>query len=146
MTILRLPTHLRDRCTSIARAALPNEACALVAGHVSDIDVVVTQILPVRNALASPTSFALDGKAMIATEQRIDEAGETLVGILHSHPTSEALPSAKDLGDAQRYDPSSVFVQLIVSMQGFAPTLRAFRYGPTLEQTVQIAVETAAAP
>ena len=146
MTILRLPAELRDRCAAIARASLPNEACALVAGRISDGITTITAIHPIPNVHASPTSFALDGAAMIAAEERIDEAGELLLGVMHSHPTSEAVPSERDLADALVYDPASTFVQLIVSLQGFAPTLHAFTYGPSRNETVQIALETTGRP
>ena len=65
---------------------------------------------------------------MLNVEREIDEAGLVVVGVMHSHPTSEATPSATDLADARVYDPQAVFVQVIVSMQGFAPTIRAWRY------------------
>lgn len=147
MCILRLPIELRERCTGLARAALPNEACALVAGHVETdrdgepVAYVATGIHPVANELASPSAFALDGRGMLDAETRIDELGQQVIGVLHSHPTSQAFPSTHDLADAERYDPHSAFVQLIVSMQGFSPTLRAFRYGGRDGSTVELVLE-----
>ncbi len=80
------------------------------------------------NSLASPTAFALDGAEMIAAEDRVDAAGDELIGVWHSHPTSEAVPSATDLADAAIYDPNATLLQVLVSMQGFAPQVRAYRY------------------
>ena len=90
--------------------------------------MIVTGIHPVLNELASPTAFALDGQSMIDAEEMIDASGREVVGVMHSHPTSEAAPSERDVHDAARYDPAGTLVHLIVSMQGFAPTIRAFRY------------------
>lgn len=119
---------------AVARAALPHESCGLVSGHVDfaglDGDVAILALHPVANAARSPTSFSLDGHQMIAAEEAIERAGHVLIGVMHSHPTSAALPSARDLADARVYDPNSNLVHLIVSMQGFVPTLRAFRYDP----------------
>lgn len=73
----------------------------------------------------------MDGQSMIDAEEAIETSGRQVVGVMHSHPTSEAAPSARDVRDAAVYDPAGTFVHLIVSMQGFAPVIRAFRYaGP----------------
>lgn len=127
----------------MARSALPWEACGLVAGPVGPSpnsegrdgedageDLRVEAFHSVANALRSPTSFALDGEEMMAAERAIDAAGQTLVGVWHSHPTSAAAPSPHDLNDAHGYDPNAELVQVIVSMQGFSPSVRAFRYDP----------------
>ncbi len=119
----------------MARAALPNEACALLAGQkdrpldaVASDDIVLVAVHPVANSMQSPTLFVMDGQAMITAEDEIDLAGQTLIGVLHSHPTSSAVPSPRDLADARNYDPNAELLQIIVSMQGFSPALRAFRY------------------
>lgn len=88
----------------------------------------------------------MDGLGMISAEQSIDENGDELVGVLHSHPTSQAYPSATDVHDASAYDPAHVYVQLIVSLQGFAPTLRAFRYGASEAETIEFVFESVEAP
>lgn len=139
-----MPVELRDRCVAVARAALPNEACALIAGREEVAELGHSAILratgihPVANALASPTAFSLDGAGMIAAETRIDEQGERVIGVMHSHPTSQAYPSVRDLADAEKYDPHAAFVHLIVSMQGFTPTLRAFRYVNATDDPVEL--------
>ena len=114
----------------MARAALPNEACGLIGGTTTDGGWHAASVHPVKNTLASPTAFALDGAAMIDAENRIDDAGNELLGVWHSHPSAEAVPSPTDLADAARYDPHGVLLQVLVSMQGFAPQVRAYRYGP----------------
>ena len=65
---------------------------------------------------------------MIAAEKRICEDGHEVIGVWHSHPTSPPVPSETDLGDAAVYDPSGCFVQVLVSMQGFAPQVKAYSY------------------
>jgi proteasome lid subunit RPN8/RPN11 len=119
----------------MARAALPHEACALVSGRIDppanggdDEAIVALAVHSVANSLRSPTAFALDGEEMMAAGDLIDAAGQTLIGVMHSHPTSAAAPSRRDLADANNYDPNANLVQIIVSMQGFVPSVRAFRY------------------
>jgi proteasome lid subunit RPN8/RPN11 len=114
---------------SIARASLPNEACGLLAGRLESSGlVVVSAVIPVENSLRSPTAFALDGDGMIRAEEAIDATSDKLIGVMHSHPSSEAVASARDLADATTYDPGAHLIHVIVSMQGFSPTLRAYRY------------------
>lgn len=131
----------------MARAALPDEACGLVAAHrpadwTDRSPIVVSRAVPVVNSAARPDAFALDGASMIEAESAIDRNGEVVVGVFHSHPTGEAKPSTRDVTDAQRYDPVHELVQLIVSLQGFAPGLRAWRYGDTAEESVELRLVT----
>ena len=120
---------------------MPNEACGLIGGVRSvgqSSDERSTDpfgdiwearsVIPVKNAKMSPTTFALDGAEMIAAEERLDELGDEVIGVWHSHPTSQAIPSETDLSDAKQYDPNGVFVHVIVSMQGFAPIVSAYSY------------------
>lgn len=127
----------------MARAALPDEACGLVAAA-EPVDwtdaspIAVRRALPVVNAAAAPDVFVLDGAAMIEAETAIDRAGDVVVGVFHSHPTSQAAPSGRDVADALRYDPFHELVQLIVSLQGFAPTVRAWRFGESVIECVEL--------
>lgn len=131
---LALDLHdLFGQLIGMARAALPHEVCGLLVGP-APIDwdgsdpIVVSGVERVRNVANSPMRFVLDPESMLNAEREINEAGFVVVGVMHSHPTSEATPSTTDLADALVYDPQAVFVQVIVSMQGFAPTIRAWRY------------------
>ncbi len=133
MSKLLLSKELQARCIGIARAGLPHEACGLIGGtrpleDDSETTWQAESIHPVRNVKMSPTTFALDGQGMIEAENRIDDAGEEVIGVWHSHPSSPAVPSTIDIEDASIYDPFATFVHVIVSLQGFAPTVAAFSY------------------
>lgn len=128
--ICELAAGVHDRLIAIARAALPNEACGLLAGPAlpdAGAPVSVHAAWPVANALRSPHRFSLDGAGMLDAEDRIEAAGQTVIGVFHSHPTSQAVPSATDRADAERWDPQHRFVHALVSMQGFVPTIRIWR-------------------
>lgn len=140
-----LPDEVAGRAIGMARAGLPNEACGLVAGSAavdwagpSPIELV--SVVPVANALGAPDAFALDGQGMIDAEAAIDAAGHVPVGVYHSHPTSEARPSARDVADAGTYDPEHRFVHVIVSLQGFAPMVRVWRFGDSPEECSELEV------
>ncbi len=129
MSKLVLARELHDSLVAMSRASLPNEACGLVGGVATEHGWEARSVHPVKNSLASPTAFALDGAAMIDAETRIDDSGNEVIGVWHSHPTSAPVPSMVDLANAAVYDPNGVFLQLVVSMQGFAPVVRAYLYG-----------------
>lgn len=124
---------LRTTATAMSRSALPNEVCGLVVGPKlaqwgMDSTVHVTGFVRVRNAAGSPTRFELAAQSMLDAEGRILAAGDEVIGVIHSHPVSPAVPSTTDVSDARIYDPASIWLQLIVSMQGFAPNIRAWRF------------------
>lgn len=128
-----LADGLHGRLVAIARAALPNEACGLLAGPSLHGEagerVRVESVWPVENAHRSPHRFALDGAQMLEVEDRIESGGVRVIGVFHSHPTSQAVPSATDRADAASWDPQHRFVHVLVSMQGFVPTVRAWTLG-----------------
>ncbi|MEM9521533.1 MAG: M67 family metallopeptidase [Actinomycetota bacterium] len=104
------PSAVRD-LVAHCRAEVPNEACGYLVGAAPG---EVSRFVPIANAAASPTRFVLDPAGQLAAEQAVDAAGEQVVGIAHSHPAGEAVPSSIDIADAARYDPFGVFVHAIV--------------------------------
>ena len=95
------------------RSTLPNEGCGYLVG---DLDTGrIDRFMPIANAAASPTRFVFDPHEQLAAEMAIEAAGEQVMGIAHSHPTGEPVPSATDIADAAAYDPFGVFVHVIVS-------------------------------
>lgn len=94
-------------------AALPNEACGYLVGDPETGRV--DRFVPITNAAASPTRFRFDPHEQLAAEQAIDEAGEQVIGIAHSHPTGEPVPSAVDVADASRFDPFGTLLHVLVS-------------------------------
>ena len=102
-------TALIEHCV----AALPNEACGYLVGDpaVGRVD----RFVPITNAAASPTRFRFEPHEQLAAERTIDEAGEQVVGIAHSHPTGEPVPSAVDVADAAQFDPFGTLLHVLVS-------------------------------
>ena len=139
------PEPLRRHAIDVARATLPNEACGLLAAAepadwAAAAAVAVVDLVPVANSLASPSAFALDGKSMLDAEARIEADGRRSIGVYHSHPASEARPSVRDVDDAAAYDPDHMLLHLIASLQGFAPTVRAWRFGASVAECRELAI------
>ena len=118
-----LPESVVADLVAHCRSVLPNEGCGYLVGdpETGRID----RFVPITNAAASPTRFVLEPHAQLAAERAIDDAGEHVVGIAHSHPSGPNEPSATDIADAAQYDPLGVFIHVIVDpQQGSARVFR----------------------
>ena len=122
---LILPVAIAELVLAHARAELPNEACGLLSG--SAADGMVTTFHPARNAEASPLRYNVHPEDLVRITFAIDEAGEDLVAIFHSHTRSPAVPSPTDRRAAMY--PDAVHVLATLSDPGAPPqvALRAWR-------------------
>lgn len=119
--VVRFAPLAREQLITHCRSVLPNEACGYLVGDEEHVE----RFVPVRNAAASPSRFVLDVQEQLAAEHAIDAAGETIVGIAHSHPIGDNYPSPIDVEDARRFDPSGAWVHVVVSPA--VGSVRAFR-------------------
>jgi proteasome lid subunit RPN8/RPN11 len=119
-------------------ACLPEEACGLLGGGQG----VVRMVIPVLNGLRSRTRFHMDPQGQLSAMQRIEEEGEEIVGIYHSHPGGPPAPSGTDLGEAAY--PEAAY--LIWAPTGGAWNCRAFRIGPAGVAPLQIRIEAGETP
>ena len=105
-----------------ARAELPNEACGLLSGSLAD--ALASLFHPARNAEASPLRYNVDPDDLVRITFAIEDAGQDLVAIFHSHTRSPGVPSATDRRAAQYPD---VFYLLAALADPSAPPERALR-------------------
>jgi [CysO sulfur-carrier protein]-S-L-cysteine hydrolase len=121
---VRVPGALVDALIAHARAEAPVEACGLIVGT-GELAAggVPLRYVPCRNALASRSRFSVDLDDLYRVTVEADDAGQVLWGIAHSHPHSPAVPSATDRELALYPDA----VHLLVSLEGDAPDVRAWR-------------------
>ena len=112
-----------------AQAELPAECCGLLAGIIrrDGAEALVTHRYPLINELDSPTEFASEPRSMLAAMREVRAWGTEVLAVYHSHPTSEPIPSRKDL-DRHWLGPSVLAV--IVGLQGEEPEVRAWALGP----------------
>lgn len=116
---MKIPKALVDQMVEHARQDLPNECCGMVGGR----DGEATTVYSLENAEASPFRYSISPQDLFQTIRRIEEAGEELVAIYHSHTKSEAYPSQTDVNLAGWPDA----VYLIVSLRDpDSPELRGF--------------------
>ncbi|HZY44718.1 MAG TPA: M67 family metallopeptidase, partial [Anaerolineae bacterium] len=92
------------------------ERCGLLAGEAGEIN----RVLPVPNALRSPSAYRMDGPEFIEAMQTCDFDP---IGIYHSHISGPATPSATDIAEANY--PDSIY--FILSLDVSPPSVRGFK-------------------
>src|SRR5262249_58269771 len=98
----------------------PNECCGMLIGHADSIDEAV----PARNIAEHPaTRFLIDPRDHLDALREARRRGADVVGFYHSHPRSDAVPSATDRVEATY--PDCLF--LIVGLGCDPADLRMYR-------------------
>jgi [CysO sulfur-carrier protein]-S-L-cysteine hydrolase len=122
---LALPSSIAEEVMLHARAELPNEACGLLSGSLATGRA--TRFHPARNVEASPLRYNVHPEDLVRITFAIEDAGEELVAIFHSHTRSAAVPSATDRRTAMYPDPFYLLASLSDSEAPPARALRAWR-------------------
>ena len=135
---LTLPPAVADQLIAHARAELPNEACGLLSGSLATGRA--TRFHPARNVEASPLRYNVHPEDLVRITFEIEDAGEQLVAIFHSHTRSAAVPSATDRRTAMYPDPFYLLASLAHPDAPPASALRAWRIyrGQTFEVPLTI--------
>lgn len=116
---MRIAQSLIDDIVAHAREDDPNECCGMIGG----VDDEARTVYRAENAEASPLRYSIDAKEQFRLMKEIEEAGEELVGIYHSHTKSAAYPSQTDVNLAGWPDA----VYLIASLaESEAPHVKGF--------------------
>ena len=117
---MRLPPELAQELVAHAIRDLPNECCGLIAGRGGD----AVRVLPATNSEGSPFMYVMDPQEQLRMMDEIDDSGDDLLAVYHSHTRSAAYPSRTDVELA--FFPDTLY--LIVSIADRdAPEIRAFR-------------------
>lgn len=115
---MRIAESLVEEIVAHARHDVPNECCGLIGGR----DGEATSVHRAENLFASPLRFEVANP--VALLRAIEDAGEDLAGIYHSHTKSEAYPSQTDVNLAQGWPDPLWFILSLADPD--APVLRAF--------------------
>ena len=136
--MLEMSAGMHAAMVAHAIAGLPHEACGLFAGLPGSHRI--ERFFPMRNAAESREIYVLDGLEMMQVERTADEAGLTVMGVMHSHTHTTNYPSPTDIADAARFDPFGAWRFVIVSLRHPEPSLRSFRIldGDVTEEPVAV--------
>jgi proteasome lid subunit RPN8/RPN11 len=122
---LTLPLRLANELMAHAREEVPNEACGLLAGDLAT--GVATAYHPARNADASPYVYTVHPDDLVRIVFGIEDAGEDLLAIFHSHTHTQAVPSPTDRRQALYPDAFYLLASLSDPDASPAESLRAWR-------------------
>jgi proteasome lid subunit RPN8/RPN11 len=136
---LTIPAAVADELLAHARAEVPNEACGMLAGDLASGRA--TAFHPARNAEASPLRYNVHPDDLVRIVFGIEDAGEDLLAIFHSHTHTPAVPSATDLRAAQYPDAFYLLVTLSDPDASPADALRAWRIRDGASTEVQLRIE-----
>ena len=117
---MRISRRIHDEIVAHSREEAPNECCGLVGGR----DGQATSVHRARNEFASPLRYNVHPQDLLAITRSIEDEGQELAAIYHSHTRSEAYPSQTDVNLARNWpDP----LYLICSLTNpDEPVLRGF--------------------
>jgi [CysO sulfur-carrier protein]-S-L-cysteine hydrolase len=118
--VVTLPRALADEMVAHARSELPNEACGIFGGT---LEGALHTFHPARNADASPYRYNVDSQDLLRITLAIEDGGDEVAAIYHSHTMSPASPSRTDMDRASW--PEAAY--LIVSLKSEPPEIRAWR-------------------
>ena len=117
---MKISQALIDEMVAHAREDLPNECCGMIGGR----DGEASRVVRVENAAASPLRYEMDPQGQYNALKEIEDAGEELVAIYHSHTRSAAYPSQTDVNEAVMW-PEQVYVIVSLEDEG-APDVKAY--------------------
>jgi proteasome lid subunit RPN8/RPN11 len=118
--LVRISRAALDRLLAEARANPNIECCGLLAGR----DGVISAVLPAKNARQSATAYEIAPEELFALFRRMRSEELEHLGIYHSHPKGDNLPSPLDVERA--FYPEAAY--LIISPDaGASRPIRAFR-------------------
>lgn len=114
-----------------AESVLPEEACGLIAGDITEGGKEIKKVYILTNIDHSNEHFSLDPKEQLAAVKDMRANGLTPLGNWHSHPESPSRPSEEDKRLA--YDSKASYLILSL-MDREKPVLNSFKInGDTAE-------------
>ena len=116
---MRIRRSLLDELIEHARAEAPDECCGMIAS----VDGRAVTVHRATNTAHSPLRYEMDGREQYALQTAIEDAGQELGAIYHSHTRSAPTPSQTDINLA--FYPESLYV--IVGVKDDEPEVRAWR-------------------
>jgi proteasome lid subunit RPN8/RPN11 len=116
---MRISQALLDELITHARGEAPNECVGVITGR----DGVARRVITATNAAHSPLRYELDPRELLRIHEAVDEAGDDLAAIYHSHTRSDPVPSQTDINLA--FYPDALYV--IVGLKAGDADVRAWR-------------------
>ena len=117
---LMLPEAMQREIVEHAIAELPRECCGVIAGEAGR----AVALHRLTNLDQGTEFYRIDDTEVFQLWRSLDEAGQEILVVYHSHPTSPARPSRQDVELASWPE---AFYLICSLMERDRPDLRAFR-------------------
>jgi proteasome lid subunit RPN8/RPN11 len=98
----------------------PNEACGILSGSGGQIE----KVYAMTNIEKSPATYFMDAKEQLKVIKEIRALGQEMLAIYHSHPDTQAYPSAHDVELALYPEASYIIISLESRDE---PVVRSFK-------------------
>ncbi len=120
--MLTIPAAIIEEMLAHLRSDYPDEGCGLLGGLAG----VVSHHWPTTNAEPDDkyVRYLIEPKEQLAAEEEMDQLGQELTAIYHSHTHTPAYPSPTDVRTA--YYPESFYV-LVSLTDPQNPIIRAYK-------------------
>jgi proteasome lid subunit RPN8/RPN11 len=118
---VQIARSLLDEIVKHAVRDAPNECCGVVATR----EGAATTVHVTENLAASPFRFEIDGLTLMRLIDEIENAGDDLGVIYHSHTRSAPYPSQTDVNFAALW-PGVEWLIVGVSKQAGEPEVRSY--------------------
>ena len=96
MECIVLTQKEKDKLITHAIEQQPNESCAMLLGEKIDDAWNVKEVFLTENTDKSQTNFTISPEELLKGYQLAEKMHLELVGVFHSHPNSDAIPSSTD--------------------------------------------------
>ena len=90
---MRITAQMRDEIVAHSNEEAPNECCGMIGAR----DGEAVSLYRARNAEESPLRYVVHPQDQFRIMEEMDERGEELGAIYHSHTRTEPYPSQTDI-------------------------------------------------
>lgn len=91
-----LTKNQKEILVNHAQSNFPNESCALLFGTEDSKTCMVKDVFLAENVEKSPINFTISNEELLKGYKEAEREKLDVIGIFHSHPHSEAIPSLTD--------------------------------------------------
>lgn len=118
--MIKIEKRVYNELVEYSQRCFSEESCGILAGRGNRVE----KFYPMKNTDKSKTSFFMEPKEQLYVMKDIREKNLEMLGIYHSHPSSVAYPSPRDVEMAFYPEVFYVIVSLVDDKK---PDVKAFR-------------------
>ncbi|WP_411953839.1 Mov34/MPN/PAD-1 family protein [Alkalibacillus sp. S2W] len=131
--LLIMPQLIYSKLVEHCRDSLPHESCGLLSGHHNHVN----RFWPLDNELQSAKRYFVSKRSLEKVLKKINQTGEQVLAIYHTHPTTAPVPSYYDLQN----HPDETVHMMIISFKTDPPITKTYTINNHLHSEGLIIIE-----